>query len=239
MEAHYLTALVFYFGLSQKKIAENCHLLLTLLRFLRRIIYICVMWECDAAHHVTSAGSRQPESCYSANNWGVPPTFQHFVQSCISVPMVIQYFFVHGAHVGVNPSTTEDFDQMLCCFWVFFFQNWFIPSEELSCVKFLQDFDFMFHPFFSSQSAAAILHSANRQWDHARRQRQYHVCGGGLAHAIRQMDAGRWGPHARRRHAHRTERLGAHRCAPVCQLHLCGHVNFGGDRSYGADNGER
>ena len=99
-----------------------------------------------------------------------------------------------------------------------------------------------FEPTSSSPSPsgpAALLHPAHGQRDHAGRQRQHHVRGGGLAHALRQVDAGRRRPDPRRRHAHRTQRAGAYRRASVGQLHVRGHVHAGGDRGRGADHGER
>lgn len=101
----------FNFELSLKS-TEKHHSPLLRVRLLNNIIYVCVMWECDVAHYLTSAGSVQPKSCFFVYNCGVLSTLQHFVQFCLSVLMVIQYF-VHGACVGVNPFTIE-----ISKFWI-------------------------------------------------------------------------------------------------------------------------
>lgn len=124
----------------------------------------------------------------------------------------------------------------LCCFY--FLLATFGEDPEHFSIIFCWVFTLSF-VFFSTPGATTILHSTYRQWDHARRQCQYHMCGSGFSHAICQVDAGCWGPYTRGRHAHWAERLRAYRRPPVSQLHLCGYVNPGGDRGCGTDNSER
>lgn len=105
------------------------------------------MLRCVVANHVPSAGSRLSESCFSANKCRAPLTFQHFVLSCFSVPLVRLYFLCMAhAHVGVNPSTTEFSDNVFQCFTFFLCVCFFFPInwKEWSWRNYLQNSDFAF-----------------------------------------------------------------------------------------------
>lgn len=91
----------------------------------------------------------------------------------------------------------------------------------------------------SASCPPSLLHPPSWQWDHARGERQHHLRGRGLSHALREVDAGSWRPDARGWHAHRPQRAGADRCAPIQQLHMCRNVNAGRDRGRGSDHCER
>lgn len=91
----------------------------------------------------------------------------------------------------------------------------------------------------SPAGSPSLLHPPCRQWNHARREHQHHLRGCRLPHAVREVDAGSRGPDARGRHAHRPQRPGADRRAPVQQLHLRCHVDARRDRSHGTDHCER
>lgn len=91
----------------------------------------------------------------------------------------------------------------------------------------------------SATSPSSLLHPTSGQWDHARGQRQHHLRGSGVTHALCEMDAGSWRPHAWRWHANRPQRSGADGHTTVQQLHLCGHVNAWCDRGSGTDYCER
>lgn len=90
----------------------------------------------------------------------------------------------------------------------------------------------------SSSRGPSLLHPTRQPRDHARRQRQHHLRGRGVTHALRQVDAGSGGPDPRRRHARGPQRLGAHGRQGFRQLHVCGHVQFGSHRSRCSDHGE-
>lgn len=79
----------------------------------------------------------------------------------------------------------------------------------------------------SASGAPQVLHPAHEPRDHARRQRQHHLRGGGLTHALRQVDAGSRRPDPRGRDACWAERSGAEQHPGVRQLHMCCHVQSG------------
>lgn len=89
-----------------------------------------------------------------------------------------------------------------------------------------------FIPMCSAESSSQVLHSANQPGGDARRQRQLDVRGRGVAHALRQVDDGPGGAHQGRRDAAGSQCAGGHQHTRVGQLHLCGHVIAGPDRSH-------
>lgn len=89
-----------------------------------------------------------------------------------------------------------------------------------------------FIPMCSAESSSQVLYSAYQPGGDARRQRELDVRGGGVAHALRQVDDGPGGAHQGRRDAAGSQRAGGHQHTGVGQLHLCGHVITGPDRSH-------
>ena len=91
----------------------------------------------------------------------------------------------------------------------------------------------------SAKSSTQILHSTHQPRGDARRQRQPDMCGGGLAHASRQVDEWRGGPDQGRRDASGSQRAGGHQHPGVSQLHLRGHILSGHDRSHSPGHCQR
>lgn len=100
------------------------------------------MLRCVVANHVPSAGSRLSESCFSANKCRADFPALCVVLLFCSVGETV--FFVHGAHVGVNPSTTEFSDNVFQCFTFFLCVCFFFPInwKEWSWRNYLQNSDF-------------------------------------------------------------------------------------------------
>lgn len=103
------------------------------------------MLGCVVANHVTSAGSRLSESCFSANKCRAPLTFQHFVLFCFSVPLVRLYFL---CMVPMLVSVHPQLNSLITCFNVlrFFCVCFFFPIKwkEWSWRNYLRDSDFAF-----------------------------------------------------------------------------------------------
>lgn len=120
-----------------------------------------------------------------------------------------------------------------CCVFVWTAQCWMCnglspPASLLSLLG-----------WSSASCPPSLLHPPSWQRDHARGERQHHLCGSRLPYAVRKVDAGCRRPDARGWHAHRPQRPGADWCASVQQLHVCGHVNAWCDRGCGTDHCER
>lgn len=116
-----------------------------------------------------------------------------------------------------------------------------IEIPELSSVKHTSKnhyFHFILFTMFcsfspsppSAESPTAILDSTHQSGGHARRKRQPHLCGCGLANAIRQVDDGLSRADQGRRNANGPQRAGSDQHTGICQLHVHGHVISGRDR---------
>lgn len=92
--------------------------------------------------------------------------------------------------------------------------------------------------FLSAKSPTQILHSAHKPRSDARWEREPDVRGSGLADALRQVDHGRRGADQGGGDAIGTQRAGGHQHQGVGQLHLCGHIFSGHDRSYSSGHSE-